>query len=509
MNACTVLRGGLVLDARDRSSLKRDILIEDGVIRGVFEPGFAGPRHATDYDVAGHMIVPGLVNAHTHGHGSLGKGRGDLWSLELLLNAGPWISGGRTADHMYLATLLNAADMIRRGCTAVCDLTLQLPCPSIEGMHQVAAAYDTIGMRALVAPMLSDIAFHDAVPGLTESLPDDLRKAVERWRAAPAATSLEVCREMLGAWPFDTDRLRFGIAPTIPMHCSDDLLAACRDIADEYQCPVHTHMAESKLQALTGRERYGRSLTAHMDECGLLSERFTAAHGVWLDDEDMRLLADRGSSVAHNPGSNMRLGSGLADVRKLRRTGVNVAVGSDGSNSSDNQNMFEAMRLAAYVSRVVTHDLREWITSAEALEMATLGGARAMGLAGRTGRIAAGYMADLVVLDLHDLAYVPLNDPFNQLVYADDGASVVHVMIDGRFVYENRTFTTVDLQRLIADTERAIEELDRRTSRNRAVVEALEPLVARYCVCFMSRPLPVQRICAQPGVRDDEGEAPP
>ena len=213
----------------------------------------------------------------------------------------------------------------------------------------------------------------------------------------------------------------------------------------------------------------------------------------------MKRLADRGASVAHNPASNLRLGSGLADARALVEAGVNVGLGSDGSNSSDNQNMIEAMRLAAYVSRVQTHDVDEWVSSAEALRMATVGGARTMGFGDAIGRVAEGYKADLAFLDLSDLAYVPLNDPFNQLVYADDGASVVHVMVDGRFVYENRRFVTIDLERTIADVEAAMERLNRDTADRREIVAALEPLVARHCLCFSARPYRVGRMCERRG----------
>ncbi|MBN33281.1 MAG: amidohydrolase [Rhodospirillaceae bacterium] len=494
-----VLRGGLSLDATERRAERGDILIDGTEIRDCGPCGMAVPDGAIERDVSGSIVIPGLVNAHTHGHGSLGKGRGDLWSLELLLNAGPWISAGRSHEDKYLATMLTAADMIRRGATAVYDLTWEQPRPSVEGMHQVARAYDTIGMRALIAPMMADLSFYDIVPGLADSLPDDLRRTVDGWRLDPFGASLEACREVLATWPFDTDRLRFGIAPTIPMHCTDDFLAACARLSDEFQCPVHTHMAESKLQALNGQLTYGKSLTAHFDDMGLLTDRFTAAHGVWLDPDDMRRMADRGASVAHCPASNMRLGSGLAQIRELCDASVNVGLGSDGSNSSDNQNMFEATRLAAYVSRVLTHDINRWVASAEALEMATIGGARAMGFERLIGRIAPGYKADLAFLDLHDLAYVPLNDAFNQLAYADDGSSVSDVMIDGRFVYENHCFTTIDLDALIADTERAMERLNRDTADRKEIVAALEPHVADHCICFSSRPHHVASICDKHG----------
>jgi len=495
MNAVsTVLRGGLVVCAAEGIARRADILVAGDTITALGEPGMVVPEGTVERDCAGFIVMPGLVNAHTHGHGSLGKGRGDLWSLELLLNAGPWISAKRSHEDKYLATLLNAAEMIRRGCTAVYDLTWEQPRPSVEGVHQVAHAYRDIGMRALIAPMMADLSFYEIVPGLMEALPPDLQKAARSWSLDPYQAALDACRTVIETWPFDTERLRIGLAPTIPMHCTDGFLAACADLAREHDCPVHSHMAESRLQALVGQQAYGRSLTAHYDALGLLNERFTAGHGVWLDDDDMKRMADRGASVAHNPGSNLRLGSGIAPVRALVAAGVNVGIGSDGSNSSDNQNMFEATRLAAYVSRVTTHEVERWVGAREALAMATAGGARTMGFEKLIGRIAPGFKADLAFLDLGDLAYVPLNDPLNQIVHADDGASVAHVMIGGRFVYEDRRFTTIDLDRLRTDVERAMERLNRDIAERKALVLALEPHVMRHCVCFSARPLGIARM---------------
>jgi len=488
-----VLRGGRLLDAKRHAAPPSDILIRRRRIEAIGEPGLAVPEGTEERRVDGFLMMPGYVNAHTHGHGSLGKGRGDRWSLELLLNAGPWISGGRNDEARYLATLLNAAEMIRRGATAVYDLTWEQPRPSVEGMHAVARAYETAGMRALITPMMADLSFYQVVPGLRDALPGDLRAAADTLALDPFQAAIDACREVLSGWPFDGEMLRFGIAPTIPMHCTDAFLAACRDLADEFTCPVHTHMAESKLQALTGQLRYGKSLTAHFDDLGLLTERFTAAHGVWLDSDDLKRMADRGASVAHNPGSNLRLGSGIALVRDMVEAGVNVGIGTDGSNSSDNQNMFEATRLAAYVSRVAGHDMARWISSAEAFEMATIGGARTMGMDGLIGRLEPGYGADIVFLDLKDLAYVPLNDPINQVVYADDGGAVDSVMIAGRFVYDHRRFTTFDEDKLRLDVANAMDRLNRVTAERRELVLALEPLVARHCVCFSSQAHPVHR----------------
>ena len=168
--------------------------------------------------------------------------------------------------------------------------------------------------------MVADITFFEAIPGLMERLPPSLQKEVESFRYAPWKATTKQMNKALQKWPFE--KVALAVAPTIPHHCSDDFLIACRNLAREYDVGIHSHVAESKVQVVAGYKRYGTSLAAHMDELGLVNERFTVAHGVWLDDEDMKRLGDRGASVAHNPGSNMRLGNGLADVRgMLRRRG--------------------------------------------------------------------------------------------------------------------------------------------------------------------------------------------
>ena len=204
---------------------------------------------------------------------------------------------------------------------------------------------------------------------------------------------------------------------------------------------------------VAGYQRYGSSLAAHMDELGLVNERFTVAHGVWLDDEDMKRLGDRGASVAHNPGSNMRLGNGLADVRGMLSRKVNVGVGTDGASCSDNQNMYEAMRLASFASKVQGPDVQRWLTTDEVLRAATEGSARALGLQKQIGRIAPGYKADIVFLDLHHINWIPTNDPVNALVHTEDGTSVHSVMIGGRMIVENHKLLTVDLAALAAKAE--------------------------------------------------------
>ena len=497
--AHTIVRGGILLDIAAGAAEARDILIEDDVIREIGPPGLAAPEGARPIDAARRLLHPGLVNAHTHAHGNLAKGMGDRWTLELLLTAAPWTTGNRAAEDIYLSAQLGAAEMVLKGCTACYDLFFEWPIPTAEGLGLVAAAYRDIGMRAVVAPMVADRSFYEVIPGLHEALPESLKDAVGRLRLAPGRETLAAIRAALSASPTASDDIRFAVAPTIPQHCSDDFIRGCANLAREFGLPIHSHVGESKVQAVAGMRLYGRTQIAHLDRLGVIGPDFTVAHGVWLDGEDMARLGDRGASVAHNPGSNMRLGSGLAEARAMLDRRVNLGIGTDGASCSDNQNMYEAMRLASFVSKVQGPDWRRWLTTREAALAATEGSARALGFGDKLGRIAPGCKADIVMLDLDHPNWLPLNDPVNQLVHAEDGSAVDKVMIAGRLVVDGRRLLGVDLPRLAARADAARERLAAANLDNRRLYEALEPVVGSHCPGLARAPYHIDRYGARHG----------
>ena len=488
-----IIRGGRLLDAARHAAEPADLLIEGDTVREIGPPGMAAPADAAAVDAAGRLLMPGLVNAHTHGHNNLAKSLGDRWTLELLLNAAPWLTGGRTLEDKRLSTLIGAVEMVRKGCTAAYDLNFELPAPTAEGLEAIGRAYADAGMRAVVAPMMADRTFHRAIPGLLDALPADLRREAEAISLEPFETSLGAWERARAAWPFDEDQVRLALAPTIPHHCSEAFLRAARRLAAEHEAGFHTHLAESKVQALAGMRLYGRTQTAWLDSLGVLGPRFTAAHAVWLDRDDMRRLGDAGASVAHNPGSNARLGNGLAAARALRDAGVRVGIGTDACTCSDNLNMFEAMRVASMVSRVQEHDYERWLATGEVLDMATRGSAGVLGFGDRIGAIEPGRKADVVFLDLGHVNYVPLNDPVNQIVHGEDGTGVESVMIGGRMVLEGRRMVTVDEAKLARDAAAAAERLAAVTADTRAMVERLEAAVGRYAVAWSREDYHIER----------------
>jgi guanine deaminase len=494
-----LIEGGLVLRSPDLVVEPLDIVVEGETIADLVAPGSVRAESMQRFDAADRLVMPGLVNGHHHAQAQLVKGRFDAISLELLLNGQRWSNAHRTPEDKYLSALIGAAELVRKGCTASYDMFAELPLPTTEGVEAVARAYSDVGMRATVAPMMADRSFYEAIPGLAEFLPEALRRQALAIKSSPYEASLAVCRRILEGWQFDRARIRPALGPTIPHHCSDDFLTGCRALAKEFDVGIQMHVSESRIQAVVAQEIYGKTLVAHLDSLGMLGPRFCVAHGVWLDHDDGSRLADRGASLAHNPGSNLKLGSGIADIRSMIDQGVNVAIGTDGSSSSDNLNVFEAMRLASYLSRVQGRPVERWIGARDALRAATEGGARALGL-DKIGRIEKGYLADFAFIDLAALHYVPANDVVAQVVFGEDGTGIDSVMVGGRLVLDKGRLVNVDVSRMRAQASEAVARLAAANAENRALAEAIAPYIGKFCSGLAASPLSIHRFC---------GHAPP
>lgn len=479
-SALLVLRGGLVLHGSGDAE-RLDIVVAGDSIEALLPANAARISDAVEFDASGFAVMPGLVNAHTHGHGGLGKGLGDRWTLELFLNAGGWVGGNRSDEDRYLSAQIAAAEMLLKGCTACFDLSLAVPLPTQEGMAAAAQAYFDAGMRAVVAPMVGDIHFYRAIPGMIEAAPDGLRQDMERAAASGGTSILPAIAAIAKQWSFPPDRIRLAMAPTIPLHSTDEFLLGCHAIAREHGLALQTHLSESQVQAVAARQRYGHSTAAHLAMLGIIDDSFVGAHGVWLDEDDMKLIGDRGGSIAHNPGSNLRLGSGIADARALLDYGVNVGIGTDGAASSDGQNMFEATRLACNLSRVQGREPDEWLGVADALRLSTRGSAKALGMQDSIGRIAPGFKADLVFLDLGHVNYTPLNSLVTQVVHVEDGNAVRHVMVGGDFVVKDRQLLKVDMAALQRRAAAAAERLREANAQARSAADRLAPFIGRFC----------------------------
>ncbi|WP_237215085.1 amidohydrolase family protein [Falsiroseomonas oryziterrae] len=475
-----LLTGARVLAPDALSAPFAEILVEDGRIAALLPPGTA-VEDARRHDASDRLVIPGLVNGHTHGHGGLAKGGGDKWDLALLLAHAPWVGGGRGLQDKQLSTALTAVEMLKKGCTAAFDMPAEFPCPTVEGLDAMAEAYAAVGLRAVLAPMVADLTFFQATPGLVEALPAEHRARAEAMRMAKPEDTLAAIGTAAQSWSHGRRNIRLGCAPTIPLHGTDAFLKGCRALSAEYGLPMQTHVAEARYQAAAGEQRYGKTLLEHMDALGLVGRWFSVAHGVWLTQSDLELLAKRGAGMSHNPGANMRLASGIAPVRAAIRAGVTVGIGTDGSSSSDNQNMFEAMRLAAFASRLWEEATEEdWLGTAETVRLATVGSSHLVGH-DEGGTIEAGKAADLVLLDLGHVNWAPLNDAANQLVWTEDGSAVTDVMIAGQWKLRDRVVLGLDEAKLARDAQAAADRLRGANAEVRAWCEAVAPHVACHC----------------------------
>lgn len=422
-----------------------DILVEGTTIKAIGTGLAAGPE-ARVIEGRGKLVMPGLINSHTHSSETFFRGRYEGMPLEIwLLYAYPLLMNGAIGKRLlYLRSLLLAMESLRNGVTTFCDDFFDPPAHDLDRLGTVFQAYDDAGIRANVSSAVMNIHTLDALPFAREVMPQDLQDLLDFGPPMTAEAYVDYCKSAFASLHGRAGRLNFMIAPSAPQRCSPDLMAACMDLAVEKGVPYHTHVLETKVQAVTGPEFYGKSLIAYMHDLGLLRRNTTIAHSVWVSDDDMRLMGEAGVSIAHNAVSNQKLGAGIAPIRRLLDAGVTVGLGTDGVCSNDTSRIFDVMRVAGLIHSVSGPDRSKWVTADEILRMATIGGARSAMLEDKTGSLEPGKAADLLILNLRNYPFQPVNDVARHLVYAENGSSIETVMVAGRIVMERGRLTTVD-----------------------------------------------------------------
>ena len=439
--AYTILRGGRVLDIAAGTAEPADILIEDDTIREIGPPGLRrAAEGAVEIRRARRLIHPGLVNAHTHGHGNLAKGMGDRWTLELLLTAAPWISGNRSARGQL------SVDPARRGRDGAEGLHRLLRsvlrmagAEPPTGWRWSASAYAEVGMRAVIAPMVADRSFYEAIPGLADALPPALQEQVAELRLPPAEATLAAIRDGVA-------RLVVRPRPGPPGGGADDPAPLLGRVHPRLRRPgprVRCRTAQPCRRVEgAGGDRHPRSTAgprpriSMRSACsGRISRWRTASGSTMTTWPGSATTAPRSRTI---PAATCGSAAGSPMRGRCSSGGSISASAPTAPICSDNQNMYEAMRLASFVSKVQGPEWQRWLTTREAALAATEGSARVLGFGDRIGRIAPGYKADIVMLDLDHPNWLPLNDPVNQLVHSEDGTAVDSVMIGGRMVVDNR-----------------------------------------------------------------------
>lgn len=425
---------------------KADLLV-DGTRIAAIGPDLLAPAETTIIDATGKLLMPGLVNAHMHSSEMLLRGRYERMPLEVwLLYAYPFLMDDPIGLRLlFLRSQLMAIESIRAGVTTVCDDFFDPPRPDLERLTTVFRAYGEAGLRANVSSGILNVAPLDAVPNGHDLMPADLARQLDF--GPPMAFSHyrdfaeTVFRDLHGSYD---GRMRFMLAPSAPQRCTPDFYVGCYGMAVERGVPFHTHVLETRVQAQTGLALHGKSLVAYMDDLGVLGRNTAIAHSVWVSDADMELMGRAGVSVLHNVASNLKLGSGIAPLRRLMQSGITMALGTDGVSSNDTASVWDLMRLAGLVHNVTDPNPETWLKAAEIVDMATRGGAHSAMLDKTTGSLEPDKAADLLMIDLSTIAFTPLNDIVRQLVYAENGRSIELVMIDGRIVLQNNRITTLD-----------------------------------------------------------------
>ena len=376
-------------------------------------------------DAGGGIVLPGLINAHTHAPMVLFRGIADDLKLMDWLQKYifPAEAKNVTAEFVKAGTRLAALEMIRSGTTTFVDM--------YYFEDQVAEAAKEAGLRTVAGETLIEFPAPD-----NKTVADALAytdRFLKRWAGDPLVVP--------------------AVAPHSTYLANPETLKASRALADKYGAPILIHLSESADEQSQVKERYKKTPTEHLRDLGILRKGLLGAHGIWLSAGDRVLLREAGAGVAHCPQSNMKISSGAAPVREMLAEGMRLGLGTDGAASNNDLDMFEEMLTAALLAKHVSGD--PTVAPAPAvLEMATLGGARALGMEDRLGSLEAGKRADLIVVDLSAPRLHPLYDAVSHLVYAAKGADVRHVVIEGKVVMRDRRVTTLDEAAVLAETER-------------------------------------------------------
>lgn len=481
----------------------RDVLVRDGRIAAIEPAGRIAPDGVAPdacLDLAGRLLAPGMVNSHFHSHEAFQKGRTENLPLELWMHyVRTPLPVALTAEQAYLRTMVSAIESLRSGATAVVDdLTLGARIDP-EAIDAVLAAYEDLGVRAFVGFAMMDRPVIDNFPFVDELVEPALAARLRALPRPDPAGLLAITRQHASERHPRERRVSVIASASAPMRCTVPFLQAIRALADELALPVITHVQETRLQVVTGRVFYGRTMVEHLDAIGFLAPATSLIHAVWLNPREIALLADSGATAQHNPWSNLMLGSGVAAVRALLDAGVNVSLGTDGCCSSVTCNMLNAVAAAAGLSKVRNVDPGGWLTAREAYRAASQGGAAALGLGDALGAIAVGRRADLVAYRLDAIAFVPLSDPLRQLVYAERGAAIADVFVDGACVMRDGRLTCVDEARLLARIQAAFEALEPRFAEAEASVAPVHEAVARIHARCEREPIAADTYAARLG----------
>jgi 5-methylthioadenosine/S-adenosylhomocysteine deaminase len=407
---------------------KGSILLEDDKIASI-EENIISKDADTVIDGEGKVLIPGLVNTHTHLSMSLMRGLADDLLLETWLNDHIWPTEANLDGELcYVGAKLACAEMIKSGTTTFNDMYFY--------MDNVAQAVDESGIRGNICH------------GMLDQGDEEKRKAEYK----ESLRIIDKCHNTADG------RIQVSFGPHAPYTCSTELLNWVRKKASQLGVRIHIHVSETEFEVKNIIDTYQARPFEYLDKIGFLDDDVLAAHAVWPSDNEMDIINERGVNISHNPVSNMKLASGVSPVAKMLDKGINVSLGTDGAASNNNLDMLEEMKIAAIQQKVNTFD--PTVLKAEDLfKMATIGGATALGIAEEVGTIEVGKKADLVLVDMKAPHLTPYRHPISHLVYAANGGDVDTVICNGQILMQEREIVTMNENALLEEAEEATREL--------------------------------------------------
>lgn len=395
-------------------------------------------------DAKGKTVIPGFIQTHIHLCQTLFRGQAD--DLELLdwLKQKIWpLEAAHDQESIYYSALLGIGELIESGTTSIVDM---------ETVHYTESAFLALaksGIRAISGKVMMDKG-SDVPMRLLENTAESLQQSVD----------------LLEKWHnYDHGRIQYAFSPRFVISCTEELLTEVRNLSNHYHVHVHTHASENLEEIRLVEQERGMRNVVYLDQIGLATSRLILAHCVWLNEEEKRIIKERGIKVSHCPGSNLKLASGIAEVPDLLNMQIPISLGADGAPCNNNLDMFKEMRLASIMQKSIHGPTS--MNAYTVFRMATIGGAEAMGLDKQIGSLEVGKKADLVILNLEDFHIYPSFgvDPISRIVYSATRADVETTIINGKIVMENRKIKTLDKRLILHEANHSIKRLLKRISK--------------------------------------------
>ena len=429
MNNTILIKNAFILNPNNFENKKQSLLIKDDFIAEISDD-IEDSKADKIIDAEGKILLPGLVNTHTHLSMTLFRGLADDLSLDSWLNDHIWpMEANLNGEYCYIGALLAAVELIKSGTTTLSDMYFY--------MEDVARAIDDAGLRAVLSYGMID--FGDA----------------ER-RQAEIEENLTLFKNCNG---MADGRIKVFFGPHSPYTASEELLIKVRELADEYNMGIHIHVSETQKEIDDVSAEKGLRPFEYLEKIGFLGPDVLAAHCVWLSDEEIEIIKKHDVKVSHNPCSNMKLASGVSPVSKMIEKGICVSIGTDGASSNNNLDLIEELKTASLLQKVSTLDPKV-LSSDEAIEMATIKGAEALGLDSEIGSVEVGKKADLILIDTNSANMVPDSSSLSSnVIYSANGSNVDTTICNGKILMENKKLTTLDEQEIYAKAKQAIKEL--------------------------------------------------